>query len=422
MSCWAKGMENTAERDQGGPSNKGLIVLCSHSVHDPLVSTLILDQMIRAQHSPFQRAVLFVTEEPVFRDDHAATIKRLAQHGLLWSPVLYDHHKPFQWWHKGANAVRILYRSARFRKQHPECAVLGFLAIAGAYALLVKMLLGLRTGITLCFEPHSLYMREVGVWPAKGIKFRFASWMEKQQVRKMDVLVVPTSAGLQQTLRLGRRGPTELLGVTIDVKSATFTMEARTKHRKELAWGEDPVFMYVGKFGGIYHTVDQYLAFAQGVLTVLPQARFAVITHLEWKEKLEAHPMMRAIAERFTVMPPVAPQNLPALLSAGDLGVVAIPPTPSQVYRTPVKTAHYWAAGLPIVIPKGVSDDGQLALEHGTGIVVEDLPQAADKHFADQVRDFLAMDADARRQACIDCAMRYRDTSLTVDLLNRILP
>lgn len=415
-------METRSAPDQYSPSNKGLIVLCSHSVHDPLVSTLILDYMIRAQQSQFRRHILFVTEETVFRDDHAATIKRLAQHGLMWSPLLYDHRKRFQGWHKSTNAIRVLRRSARFRKEHPDCAVLGFLAIAGAYALLVKMLLGLRLGITLCFEPHSLYMREGGVWPANGVKYRFSSWLERQQVRRMDVLVVPTQAGMQHALQLGRTGPIELLGVTVDVKSGAFNLEARVKYRTELAWGDDPVFMYVGKFGDIYHTVDQYLAFAHSVLKVIPQARFAVITHLEWKQMIEAHPMMRGIDERFTVLPPVAPEGLPALLSAGDFGVVAIPPTPAQAYRTPVKTAHYWAAGMAIVIPQGVSDDGQLALKHGTGIVVDDLPEAGDQRFVEQVQAFLAMDADTRRQACMDCAMRYRDTSLTVDLLNRILP
>ncbi len=415
-------MENKAKRDQDSPSGEGLIVLCSHSVHDPLVSTLILDYVIKAQKGRFRRHVLFVTEEPVFRADHAATIMRLAQNDLLWSPLLYDHRKPFQWWHKSANAIRVLRRSARFRKEHPDCAVLGFLAIAGASALLVKVMLGLRMAITLCFEPHSLYMREVGVWQANGIKYRFASWMERQQVRRMDVLVVPTRAGLQHALQLGRTAPTELLAVTVDVQSGAFDMEARMKFRTEFAWGDDPVFMYVGKFGDIYHTVDQYLAFAANVIMMIPLARFAVITHFEWKEKVEAHPMMRSIAERFTVLPPVAPEGLAELLSAGDFGVVAIPPTPSQVYRTPVKTAHYWAAGMPIVIPRGVSDDGQLALKYGTGIVVDDLPEAGDQHFVEQVQAFLAMDADTRRQACIDCAMRYRDTSLTVELLNRIIP
>lgn len=415
-------MENRAAYCNSIPSDKGLVVLCSHSVHDPLVSTLILDYMVRAQKGRFRRPVLFVTEEPTFRGDHAITTERLAQHGLQWSPLKYDHRKPFQWWHKLANAVRVLRRSARFRKDHPDCAVLGFLAFAGGYALLVKVLLGFRTGITLCFEPHSLYMREVGVWPHNGVKYRFASWMERQQVRKMDVLVVPTQAGLQQAMQLGRTGPTELLGVTIDVESGAFNSDARVKYRTELEWGEDPVFMYVGKFGGIYHTVEQYLIFAQRVLQVLPQARFAIITHLEWKRSLEAQLSMLDIADRFTILPPVAPEGLSALLSAGDFGVVAIPPTPSQIFRTPVKTAHYWAAGMPIVIPRGVSDDGDLALEHGTGIVVEDLPEAGQHRFVEQVMLFMAMDEHTRRKACMDCAMRYRDSSLTVDLLNRILP
>ncbi len=403
------------------PGQRGLVVFCSHSIHDPLVSTLMLDYVMRLQGSRPDRDVLFFTEEPGSRQGSAALMKELALKRIEWVPVQYDHREPFQWWRKMRNGVVMLRRCYRFKKSHPDSAVLGFLGIAGAYALLVKELLGFNKGVTFCFEPHSLYMREVGVWPKWGAKYLFTNWMERLQIRRMDVLVVPTSAGLEQARSFGRSASTPLLGITIDVQACSFDEEARTKLRRIHGSGEDTVFIYVGKFGGIYHTVDQYMEFVCRLLEALPTARSVIVTHAEWRELLEQHPRRASLGRRLVLMDPVPPAELRLVLSSADIGVVAIPPTPSQAFRTPVKTAHYWAAGLPILIPKGVSDDGKLAERHGTGILVDDLPSAAMGELVQKVAEFRAMDPKALRERCIDCAMRYRDTSLSVELLKDIL-
>lgn len=399
---------------------RALIVLCSHSVHDPLVSTLILDYVVRLQRSGPERDVLLITEEPS-RERDTSMAQKLGASRIEWKPVPYDHREPFQWWHKFRNGMTMLRSCRRFRRSHPDCAVLGFLGIAGAYALIMKILLGIAKGVTFCFEPHSSYMREMGVWSRWAPKYLFTHWMEVLQIRYMDVLVVPTKTGLAQAIDLGRKKPTPMLGITIDVDACRFDAASRSTLRKAYGYDEETIFIYVGKFGGIYHSVDQYMAFMVGVGSLLPEVRFMVVTHPEWKQQLEEHAQRVLLDGRLLVLPPVPPEELHLVLSAADIGVVAIPPTPSQAFRTPVKTAHYWAAGLPILIPKGVSDDWQLALEHGTGIVVDDLPSAATEGLASRVGGFQGMDPEALREKCMACAMRYRDTSLSVELLNDIL-
>ncbi len=96
--------------------------------------------------------------------------------------------------------------------------------------------------------------------------------------------------------------------------------------------------------------------------------------------RIRAHNAYPALQRYLVLQPPVPPAILHQYLSAGDLGVVAIPPTPSQVFRTPVKSAHYWAAGLPLVIPAGVSDDADIAAIEGVGIVVPDILSAILRH------------------------------------------
>jgi hypothetical protein len=401
--------------------SRGLVVICSHSVDDPLVSTLILDYTLRLQAVGGGRHVLLFTEEPLLSTDHRDLSARLASERITWIPLQYDHRQRFQWLRKFRNGLILLQRCRGFLKKHPNSAVLGFLGIAGAYALLMKEFLGFAKGITLCFEPHSLYMREVGIWSPWSPKYLFTSWMERLQIKRMDVLVVPTSSGHAQALAMGRKGPTPVLGVTIDVGACLHDPHMRAEIREKEGFGNDPVFLYVGKFGGIYHSVDEYVRFMCAVLKVIPDARFMIVTFKEWSDLLDKHPARAELGERLRMVPPVPPDELSAVLSAGDIGVVAIPPSPAQAFRTPVKTAHYWAAGMPILIPRGVSDDGSIAEQEGTGIVVDDLASAGDHELVRKMAEFRALDPEVLRQRCIGCAMRYRDTSRTVELLNELL-
>ena len=411
-------MSNNAS-DPGEP--KGLVVLCSHAIGDPLVATLMLDYLLVLQNEVSGRNVLLFTEEPTVVDIPTPQYDKLRSAGISWVPLHYDPKASGQWRRKLGNWFRIFRHCRRFLSEYPGSSVLGFLSMAGAYAALLRMVLPFEQAITLCFEPHSAYMREMGVWSPLGPKYLVMRALERLQMNRMDVLVVPTKAGLTYARKHGRKGSTPMLGVTIDVASCAFDPVARRTIRGRYGFGSAPVLVYVGKFGDIYHDVDQYMAFMRGVSSVVPACRFMVITQTAWSDAIQTHPYRASLGDHLVVVPPVPPDRLKEYLSAADLGVVAIPPTPSHAFRTPVKTAHYWAAGLPIIIPRGVSDDHRIAEEEGTGIVVDDLPVAGNHHLAQQMERFGSMDAGMLRQRCMDCAFRHRDTSLTVDLLKDLL-
>ena len=89
--------------------------------------------------------------------------------------------------------------------------------------------------------------------------------------------------------------------------------------------------------------------------------------------------------------------------------------------RDRVKTAHYWAAGLPVVIPRGVSDDHRIAEEEHVGIAVDDLPTIDPGPFLNEMRRLLEGDRQQLRERCVATARRYRDSSRMVELLQRSL-
>ena len=398
---------------------KGLVVLCSHPLRDALVGPLMLDYVLKLQRAGGGQDVLLVTEEsgsPELEPGLAAQFRELR---ITWSPLVY-RIEGRQWIQKMANGLRTLRRVMVFLRGRPQRHILGYLSYAGTYATLLGML-GLGRTITVCFEPHSLYMLEMGIWPKRGLKYKVVGWLERLQMRRQDVLVVPTTAVREHALRHGRTKAIHLQGITIDVLGARHDPKARERLRTAQGWHGHTVIAYVGKFGGIYHSLDQYVRFMLRLLAADPGLRFLVITQHEWVQALEAHEEARTIRDRIVVVPPVPPAELPGWLSAADLGVIAVPPTPSQAFRTPVKSAYYWAAGLPIIVPKGVSDDHLIAAREDVGVVVKDLPDVDGEEVVRACHRYRAMDAAELRARCQGVAMAQRDTGRMVSLLKTVL-
>ncbi|MBL7982490.1 MAG: hypothetical protein JNL52_11860 [Flavobacteriales bacterium] len=396
-----------------------MVVICNHGIADPLVSQLMLDYVRGMQRSELARPVLFITEEPPGAKPPDGLSEQLLSEQVMWVPLRYNVAGA-QWIQRAFNCW-LMYRLARrFVRERPNTWLVGYLSYGGAYAMLLKMFLRLRTA-TVCFEPHTEYMVELGIWPARSLKARVMRWLERRQVRHGDLLLVPTAAGMRHASELRPKGTVWFQPITIDVDRAGFDVNARARLRNGV-WNEDDVvFIYVGKFGGIYYSIGEYLGFLDRLFTGWPQARATIIAGEGELEKVRQHELFPRLRDRLRLHGPVSVERLHEHLSAADIGVLAIPPTPSQAYRTPVKTAHYWAAGLPILVPFGVSDDHIIAEMDQVGIVVKDLI-----HFnADELRTAYARlsaeGVSALRERCIQAAHAYRDSRRMVSTLLSLL-
>lgn len=407
----------------GGTSHRersGMVVCCTHGIADPLVDSLMLDYLFQLQNDLEAADVLLFTEEPPGATTAPDLPARLAQARIHWSPLHYDVGGS-QWRQRIGNLMRMIRRTRAFARTHHRPWLIGHLSFGGAYAIVVAWFVRVRT-MVVCFEPHSRYMIDLGIWPASSLKARVMGWLEKLQMSRSDVLIVPTRAVRDVAASVRPRGAMELQAITIDVERAKHDPRSRMRLRNAHAMDDDAtVIIYAGKFGGIYHTVDQYIAFMTAVSTRDEKVRWCVVTQEAEIERIQQHPHWPLIADRLLLIPPVPSARLHEWLSMADLGVVAIPPTPSQAFRTPVKTAHYWAAGLPIVIPRGVSDDFAIAESEGVGLVVDDLIGIDAGLFVARMKALLSGDRESLRQRCIAAARKHRDSGLMVDLLRRLL-
>lgn len=398
---------------------KGLVVFCQHGIGDHLTAPLMLDYIIRLQEQEDRFDVLFITEEPPGASVPAGIEERLRAHRMTWLPLRYDV-RGRQWAQRIRNVWRMLWATRSFMRARRKGWLLGFLSYGGSYAVIAGRL-GMGKCVVVNFEPHSRYMTDMGHWRRGALRTRIVAWLERMQMRHSTAMVLPTTAGRDLALHIRPSGRFVLQGVTIDARKALFDPVARKEIRSRCGWTDEIVLVYVGKFDGIYHSVDDMMRFMEQVARADGGMRFMVISQQVELDRLRAHQTFAHIGHRLVMQPPVPAEELHKHLSAADLGIVAIPNTPAQVFRSPLKSAHYWAAGLPLVIPEVVADDARIARDEGVGIVVNDLPVADAATFCAHVRSLLDRDRQELRERCMATVLRHRDTSNMVNELKRIL-
>lgn len=404
---------------EGNVASRDAVVFCQHGLGDPLVRTLILDYVLRLKRDGVLGRVLLFTEDSTTMPAPGDVVQELVAEGIEWRSQRYDL-AGWQWWQKLRIVVRQLIRVRSFVRGRKHCWLIGFLSYGGTYAWLAQRS-GLGKAMVVCFEPHSAYMVELGIWAKGSMRARIMDWLERRQMRDCHAVVVPTEAGKELVLANNPRGSVQLQPITIDTRAARFDADARVTLRARFGFADEIVLVYAGKFGGIYHTVDAYLKFLGALFAENSPLRALIITQEAEIGRIQEHPLFGRHADRIALQGQVAPEDLPQYLSAADIGVVAIPPTPSQAYRTPVKTAYYWSAGLPILIPHGISDDHRIAEQEGTGLVVADLVPSESVKVTRWCESIASMDRAALRQACMASAMKHRDTRVMVDRLRSLL-
>lgn len=400
-------------------ADRRVLVLCAHGINDPLVSTLMLDYVLRLQTGGSVGRIMLVTEEHDASRASPEMISRMKHAGIAWRALRYDVHG-WQVIQRMRNLVLLLWHAWRFMGFGRQRVVVGFLSFAGSYATVLRALVRARM-VIVNFEPHSRYMIEGGTWRPGSLKARLTQWFERRQVARADAIIAPSEAVMEMVLEQRSRAPVRLQGVTIDADSYARDDEAGNRVRGQLGLVDRYIILYIGKFRDLYYSEAEYLRFMHESLAAVPDAHHMIITQDVHAEAFRSHAQWAALSDRCTVIPPMPPAALIPYLSAADLGVVAVPPTPSQRFRSPVKSAMYWAAGLPILIARGVSDDWKVAESEGVGVVLPDLLGAEAGRLRQGIDALRAQPRESLRLRCADTARRLRDTSLMVDLLREAI-
>ncbi len=381
-----------------------ILVIAYHSYKDPICKGLLLEY-IKDYIKKGKKNILFelVTFESyeyrLGANDIKAIEKELSGLNIYWKRIPY-HNGTLLLLKKVYDLVLLFLFCWKRRKKYS--VLLGFTSLSGSLVYIISSLLKMPF-VVMNVEPHSDYLVDFGDWKRGNLKYKILRYLERQQVAKAVLTGIPTTAGIGDFPYANTR----LLPTSINVNHFNYTTKQRNNIRNEIgATTKDIVLVYLGKFGGIYYTIEQVKQIYTSLYGLNKCFFFYVITPNQVKE-IHTNLAESLPKGRFYVRKKILLEEVRNHLSASDIGMLFIPPFPSQKYRCPIKTANYLACGIPYIINKGVSDDDIIAEKEGVGVSITDIFNISKKE-ADNLAVLCSENKDYIRKKCKEVVVRYR--------------
>lgn len=356
-----------------------LLFISFWSANEPLTSSTILPYLRIMVADPSMEKVVFASVER----GEPTTLAGLGELRKVVHHPIVTRYRAIDQLSKLDQFTGRINELVRLVKDHRIDMIDAKGSLAGGMAHLVSQ----RTGVPYVvesFEPHSDYMADCGVWGRRGISYRVARWLERKQKDHARAIVTVTENYRAQLMDEGV--PADRIKVIpsiTDIGRFAFSAEKRDLLRAELGWQDSLVGIYVGKFGGLYYEGEAFDLFERVRQLVGPQFRLIIITVVP-EQQVRNWLGAAGFPQEHAVVRAVDHGEVPHWLSAADIAFSLHRITPSSLYFGPVKNGEYWANGLPILLPHGVSDDFRIVQEKPwTGAIFdpgkpEKLDQAVD--------------------------------------------
>ncbi len=401
---------------------KHIIIYTFQSLEDPLLKGLMLEYLIRINKQRNELFFHLITHEQ--KQYKFSTLrkkdkrKELAGQHIKWYPVNYKSGKLLLL-KKIYNFIQTFIICLFIKFRYTPKVIVGFLPIAGGYSTIIAKVLRLKL-VVFCFEPHSEYMIDFNVWKKNSLKYKLLKKFEKMQIKKASHLTLPTQASVNYANKINPDNKKYLLPISVDTDLFKFSEEKREALRKKLNTGNKIVIIYTGKFGGIYFNTKQIASLFKNLLEHYNDYYLLVITP-DAKEMKSDITKLNIPQQNYSILDVVPYEQLPAFISAADIGLIAIPSYASQKFRTPVKTALYLSCGIPYIVNKGIAEDDMIAQKENIGIVIDDFDNINHQKLSDEIINICRGDIIALRNKCRKIAVEQRSINLSVNILNDII-
>lgn len=267
--------------------------------------------------------------------------------------------------------------------------------------------LGLRNVV---FDPRSLWVSEnisTGDLVPDSAAHRYWLQAERDCVGQAAATTVVSAAmGDYYRDACGVDGA-ELVPISFAPETFRFDAEARVRCRVELGWAEARVFVYSGSLGMSGVNISALQSLFAATLDD-PAARLLFLTGEPQSTIDLSLATAGAVAERVRVVRPKAAE-MGQWLSAGDIGLHALPNQLDWATRLGTKVVEYWACGLPVIVNEHVGAAAAYIRAEDLGRVVE---QGAD---AERFRDAANAAAALDRARIAQFALRTFATDVVAD-------
>lgn len=335
------------------------------SLQEPLCLSQTLP-VVRALVGDGHRMALVTFEqepwslEPAVREQ---TRRLLLDEGIAWIPL--DYHKRPRLLATVFDILRGAWTCCRLGVHARVRLFHGRGTVAATVAYLAASLTRARF-FNDADGPLADEYADAGVWPEGSLEHRLARGVERRLLREADAVAVLTAYRQGEVQAFARREVT-VLPCGVDIVHFHFREDERRAHRARLGL-TGTVFVYAGKAGGWYLT-DAMFDFAAVAAKTLRGGSILVLTNDDPARFNEA----AASRGLRCVVVKGGRDEMPGLLSAGDVGLSLVLSAPSKAACSPVKNGEYLACGLPVVTTPGIGDYSELIRRRAVGVVLDRL-------------------------------------------------
>ena len=348
-----------------------ILIFIYNSIADPIIQNLMITYIKTLSSKREGKMVLVTFEQSEYRlsKEQKTRMKRdLRDHNITWKPM-YFHSGRLLLLKKSWDMFQSFFHVAAIRLKYRTGAIFSFANVASAMAGVLSKLFFMKL-VIFSYEPHCDFLVETGQWSPNSMRYKILKFLETYAATTASHIMTGTKHMVDHLSTLKVKAKVYRTPTAVDDEQFFFDANTREQLRKELGVSNYTLVVYFGKLGGIYYEKELVDAIS-GLNDILPNPFFLIGTNYDrtrvklWMDEYNI-PSNRYLLRGF-----IDKDDMNRYLSAADLGLVIIPPTPSQKYRSPIKVAEYMLCGVPYLVCKGISEDDDHALQYKLGVVVE---------------------------------------------------
>ncbi len=292
-------------------------------------------------------------------------------------------------------------------------AIISLGTISGSFSYLIKLLFSYNH-FAYQHEPHSEFMKDFGIWTEESISFRMLRYFENKTAKSAEIISTGTDLMVKKLKDIGSNGLIYKLPSCADDLLFKIDSERRISIRAKLGICENhQVFIYVGKFGGIYYSDELFSVI--GELNRSINNFFIIILSPNDKAWITERLQRQKIDDFYVDKVPY--EKVYEYLNAADMGISAIPGLPSQKFRSPIKVGEYLLCGIPFVTNRGVSEDDLIAQKYSVGVVLDHFTKSEVKANLKEIKELLANKESSKNR---QIGMEYRSLSAYTEISREI--
>lgn len=399
---------------------KSILILAYYSIEDPVFKSAVLPYFVDFPSKDF-RFILFtyehdkftITEEIIKKHHKCLNKNQIAWYQLKWRS---GRHKAIK---KVLDVGKSIIAISKVIKKNKVDAIYSEGFPGAIIGYLISRVNRVKHYIHT-FEPHAEYMLEAGVWSKTSWEYKLLKYFENKIASHASLIFTATDGMIKRLISQNiSSDKIHRVPSCIDLEHYHYSKNGRDRIRNMYNWGENIICIaYLGKFGGMYMK-EEIFEFFDYCYQNNDRFRFLIGTQ-ENEQELRELISQYMLPQDCVIINYIQKSIVPDYLSAADFGFVAVRQKESKKYCSPIKTGEYLACGLPVIIPKGISDDYTYIVERKLGILLEAPVPKSYSHVVEEIVNWNYVEKESFAVRSKEYISRDRDVKRYKELYSKL--